>query len=238
MGRLGKHWFCPLLQIYKEIHSMFLIGLIILLLMRKVRKKWREKAKYRHMVCPRRTRKKIKRCFNKKNVFVFTFKEISWKENKTMLDFYQEEWVPFGEMLVAMESEGIKVNINYLKNIEKIAMQDYDKYKVKINNFFVCLKCFFFKARFLEWATKKCPEAAFMNIESDAQKQQLLFAPCFNQKNKKKVLEEERSFDTPNVVNYIEPGKFISHVFPRKSIDKFTFKKMFLLEKKFVTNSH
>jgi hypothetical protein len=53
---------------------------------------------------------------------------------------------------------------------------------------------------------KRSPEAAFMNIESDAQKQQLLFAPCTNQKNKKKILEAERGFDTPNTVGYIEPG--------------------------------
>jgi DNA polymerase-1 len=56
--------------------------------------------------------------------------DIPWKEGSTMFDFYKSEWVSFGEMLVAMETEGIKVNVAYLKEIEKIALEEKEQHKV------------------------------------------------------------------------------------------------------------
>ena len=58
----------------------------------------------------------------------------------------------------------------------------------------------------MNWATTFCPDAAFMNIESDAQKQHLLFAPVKNRKTRK-MMEAVRTFEAPNTVGYIEPGK-------------------------------
>ncbi len=108
-----------------------------------------------------------------------------------MFDFYQKEWLEFGELLTEIEAAGIRIDIDYLKQIEVQGLRDYENYK----------------ATFLNWATKYCPEASFMNIESDSQKQQLLFAPTKNRKNKHKSLPEVRTFETPNIYGLVEPGE-------------------------------
>jgi DNA polymerase-1 len=119
-------------------------------------------------------------------------KELSWKDDKSMWDFYQSEWLTFGELLTDIERAGMRLDIDYLKQIEVQGLKDYNDYK----------------ATFLRWATTYCPEAAFMNIESDAQKQQLLFAPTKNRRSRK-ALPEVRTFETPNLYGYVEPGNRI-----------------------------
>eukprot|EP01117_Protostelium_nocturnum_P015199 TRINITY_DN5861_c0_g1_i1.p1 TRINITY_DN5861_c0_g1~~TRINITY_DN5861_c0_g1_i1.p1 ORF type:complete len:1203 (-),score=391.20 TRINITY_DN5861_c0_g1_i1:7-3588(-) len=119
--------------------------------------------------------------------------EMSWMKkgwkNLTMWDYYQQEWLPFGELLVDIEEIGIRVDTDHLKKVEKVAIEDYKVYG----------------ATFGEWAASKCPGAKHMNIDSDAQKQQLFFAPAKGKNGK--VLEETRLFDRENVEGLVEEGK-------------------------------
>lgn len=83
---------------------------------------------------------------------------------KSMYDFYEEYWRPFGELLVRMESEGMLVDREYLAEIEKVAKAEQE---VAVN-------------RFRKWASRYCPDAKYMNVGSDAQLRQLLFGGMVN----------------------------------------------------------
>uniref|UniRef100_A0A6B2KXQ9 WWE domain-containing protein n=1 Tax=Arcella intermedia TaxID=1963864 RepID=A0A6B2KXQ9_9EUKA len=108
-------------------------------------------------------------------------------EKSTMWDFYQHLWAPFGELLTDMEREGIKVDVPYLAEILPKAYEDKKALEDK----------------FLQWAEKMCPDCKYMNAHSDAQKQQLLFAPTRNSK-KKLEMPPTREFKVPNVLNKSE----------------------------------
>ncbi|XP_028216507.1 DNA polymerase I A, chloroplastic/mitochondrial-like [Glycine soja] len=110
---------------------------------------------------------------------------------KTMYDFYNEYWRPFGELLVMMESEGMLVDRAYLESIEKVAKEEQE---VAVN-------------RFRKWATRYCPDAQYMNVGSDSQLRQLLFGGIVNRKDSNQTLPTERIFKIPNVNNVIEEGK-------------------------------
>lgn len=83
---------------------------------------------------------------------------------KSMFDFYLNYWQPFGEILIKMETEGMLVDRNYLAEIEKVAKAQQE---VAVN-------------RFRNWASKKCPDAMYMNVGSDTQLRQLLFGGISN----------------------------------------------------------
>ncbi|TKY57262.1 DNA polymerase I A [Spatholobus suberectus] len=110
---------------------------------------------------------------------------------KTMYDFYNEYWQPFGELLVMMESEGMLVDRAYLANIEKVAKEEQE---IATN-------------RFRKWASRYCPDAKYMNVGSDIQLRQLLFGGTVNRKDFSLALPTERIFKIPNVDNVIEEGK-------------------------------
>ncbi|XP_014504885.1 DNA polymerase I A, chloroplastic/mitochondrial [Vigna radiata var. radiata] len=110
---------------------------------------------------------------------------------KTMFDFYNEYWRPFGELLVMMESEGMLVDRAYLESIEKVAKVEEE---VAAN-------------RFRKWASRYCPDAQYMNVGSDSQLRQLLFGGTLNRKDSNLALPTERIFKIPNVDNVIEEGK-------------------------------
>ncbi|XP_027940331.1 DNA polymerase I A, chloroplastic/mitochondrial-like isoform X2 [Vigna unguiculata] len=110
---------------------------------------------------------------------------------KTMYDFYNEYWRPFGELLVMMESEGMLVDRAYLESIEKVAKVEEE---VAAN-------------RFRKWASRYCPDAQYMNVGSDSQLRQLLFGGTLNRKDSNLALPTERIFKIPNVDNVIEEGK-------------------------------
>ncbi|KAL2322605.1 hypothetical protein Fmac_026984 [Flemingia macrophylla] len=110
---------------------------------------------------------------------------------KSMYDFYQEYWQPFGELLVKMESEGMLVDQLYLKNIEKVAKAEQ---QAAVN-------------RFRKWASRYCPDAKYMNVGSDAQLRVLLFGGTVNRKNPNEDIPNERIFKIPNVDKVIEEGK-------------------------------
>ena len=127
--------------------------------------------------------------------------EMNWGRKTTMFDFYNKYLVPFGELLTDIEKNGIKVDVTgHLATVEKQALRDRESH-VKT---------------FISWATKYCEDAKYMNITSDAQKQQLLFAPAINQfdkKNKKlkdeekRFLNKEREFSRENIEGIILEGK-------------------------------
>lgn len=50
---------------------------------------------------------------------------------RDLLEFYSKYWLPFGEVLTDMEREGIKIDTDYLKEIEMIATRDKMNYENK-----------------------------------------------------------------------------------------------------------
>ncbi|KAF7831385.1 DNA polymerase I A, chloroplastic/mitochondrial-like [Senna tora] len=127
--------------------------------------------------------------------------EMTWKvdgvqvrgpvSEKSMYDFYEEYWRPFGELLVRMESEGMLVDRAYLAEIEKVAKAEQE---VAVN-------------RFRKWASRYCPDAKYMNVGSDAQLRQLLFGGTLNSKDPNVALPDERTFKIPNVEKVVKEGK-------------------------------
>jgi DNA polymerase-1 len=83
---------------------------------------------------------------------------------KSMFDFYEEYWRPFGELLVKMETEGMLVDRAYLAEVEKVAKAE----QVVAAN------------RFRNWASSYCPGAKDMNVGSDTQLRQLFFGGIAN----------------------------------------------------------
>ncbi|GAV68623.1 DNA_pol_A domain-containing protein/DNA_pol_A_exo1 domain-containing protein [Cephalotus follicularis] len=110
---------------------------------------------------------------------------------KHMFDFYLEYWLPFGELLVKMETEGMLVDRPYLAEIEKVAKAEQE---IAAN-------------RFRNWASKYCPDAQYMNVRSDTQLRQLLFGGIENRNDPTESLPTERVFKIPNVDQVIEEGK-------------------------------
>lgn len=120
---------------------------------------------------------------------------MNWVGKQTMYDFYQQMWLPFGELLTDMERRGIKVDKQYLKDLVPIA----EKEKA------------IGEKRFIDWATTHVSEECrFMNPGSDAQKQQLLFAPCTNKLDPSKEMPASREFEAENTEGYIEEGKKVA----------------------------
>ncbi|KAL5735994.1 hypothetical protein ACOSQ2_030782 [Xanthoceras sorbifolium] len=113
------------------------------------------------------------------------------QEGKTMFDFYQEYWRPFGEILVKMETDGMLVDRPYLAEIEKVAKAEQE---VAAN-------------RFRNWASKYCLDAKYMNVGSDAQLRQLLFGGTTNSKDPNESLPCEKIIKVPNTEGVIEEGK-------------------------------
>lgn len=118
-------------------------------------------------------------------------KKMPWRENLNMWDFYLKEWLPFGELLTEIEKEGIRVDVEHLKKIEIQAKKDSEQKRIQ----------------FLTWAQTKCPDVQYMNIESDAQKQQFFFAPAFDPQTGEELLAKTKEFKRENTEGYIEPGK-------------------------------
>ncbi len=118
---------------------------------------------------------------------------MNWAKGKSMLEFYNEYLVGFGEMLTDMERVGVPVAVeNYLPEVEARALSDQAEHA----------------RRFMEWSERVCPGAARMNPASDAQKQALLFGGGKNVNIKTKdPMPAERAFKIPNTEGIIEPGR-------------------------------
>ncbi|GMF19878.1 unnamed protein product [Phytophthora lilii] len=109
----------------------------------------------------------------------------------SMYDFYRQYIIPFGECLTDIERKGMHVDLEYLAGVEKQALEDRARLERLV----------------LKWAARYCDESERINLYSAAQKQQLLFAPYFDEKKNKQVLPAERSFEVENTEGYIEEGK-------------------------------
>tara|TARA_B110000208_G_scaffold131611_1_gene159482 strand:+ start:143 stop:2242 length:2100 start_codon:yes stop_codon:yes gene_type:complete len=94
---------------------------------------------------------------------------VPWAQGKCMDAFYDAYFVPFGSLLTDMEREGIFVESSHLAEVETRAKHD------RIEK----------ETSFRSWAMQVCVGAERMNISSDAQVRQLLFAPCQNSKKGK-----------------------------------------------------
>lgn len=116
--------------------------------------------------------------------------DMEWHGEKTMLDFYEEQWLFLGETLTRMEKRGIAVNVEYLAEIQPIAEREQAEHE----------------REFKSWASQFCPDVVHMNVGSDKQLQCLLFAPFRNEKNGEH-LAAAREFKVDNVEGWIAPGK-------------------------------
>ncbi|XP_062192377.1 DNA polymerase I A, chloroplastic-like isoform X2 [Phragmites australis] len=100
----------------------------------------------------------------------------------TMYDFYEEYWRPFGALLVKMETEGMLVDRAYLSEIEKAAVAEREVAADK----------------FRKWASKYCPDAKYMNVNSDTQIRQLLFGGIENRHKSGETWPLSKTFKVPN----------------------------------------
>eukprot|EP01127_Copromyxa_protea_P021264 TRINITY_DN7269_c0_g1_i1.p1 TRINITY_DN7269_c0_g1~~TRINITY_DN7269_c0_g1_i1.p1 ORF type:complete len:1237 (+),score=291.21 TRINITY_DN7269_c0_g1_i1:29-3739(+) len=117
--------------------------------------------------------------------------KMEWQPGvSTMWDFYQNMWGPFGELLTDIERAGIKINIKHLQTVLPQAEEAKEAHE----------------REFLSWAEQFSPDCKYMNPGSDAQKQQLLFAPTTNVKTGE-LMPVTRSFKVPNTIGFIEEGK-------------------------------
>ncbi|CEG44529.1 mitochondrial dna polymerase a [Plasmopara halstedii] len=111
-------------------------------------------------------------------------------DDESMYDFYCKYIVPFGECLTDIERKGMHVDLKYLAGVEKEALEDRARLEKLV----------------LKWASRYCDESERLNLYSAGQKQQLLFAPYFDERKKKLVLPAERSFEVENTEGIIEEG--------------------------------
>ncbi|TVU43034.1 hypothetical protein EJB05_09465 [Eragrostis curvula] len=100
----------------------------------------------------------------------------------TMYEFYEEYWRPFGDLLVKMETEGMLVDRAFLSEIEKTAVAERELAADK----------------FRKWAAKYCPDAKYMNVNSDTQIRQLLFGGIENRIKSGETWPLSKTFKVPN----------------------------------------
>uniref|UniRef100_A0A0E0GKN2 DNA-directed DNA polymerase n=1 Tax=Oryza nivara TaxID=4536 RepID=A0A0E0GKN2_ORYNI len=109
----------------------------------------------------------------------------------SMYDFYEEYWRPFGALLVKMETAGMLVDRGYLSEIEKVAVAQR---KLAAD-------------KFRKWASKYCPDAKYMNVNSDTQIRQLFFGGIENRCKPGETLPKSRTIKVPNDGSLIAEGK-------------------------------
>jgi len=113
-----------------------------------------------------------------------------WQKDTTMWDFYLQEWLPLGEVLVGEEHRGFTVDREQLLEMHPIALKDRNDAEVI----------------FKKWAVKMTPDAARMNVASDKQLQIFFFGGSANRKTGE-PLPKRKKFEVLNTDGYIEPGK-------------------------------
>ncbi|AQK41169.1 DNA polymerase I A, chloroplastic isoform X2 [Zea mays] len=109
----------------------------------------------------------------------------------TMYDFYEQYWRPFGALLVKMETEGMLVDRGYLSEIEKAAIAER---KLAAD-------------KFRKWASKYCPDAKYMNVNSDIQIRQLLFGGIENRHKSGETWPHSKTFKVLNEESVATEGK-------------------------------
>ena len=76
-----------------------------------------------------------------------------FKTSSTMWDFYTQNWLPFGEILVDMERNGMLVDKEQLRVAETLATEHQKTSE----------------DAFRSWAIQRCEDARYMNVGSGAQ---------------------------------------------------------------------
>ncbi|CAN6241070.1 unnamed protein product [Urochloa humidicola] len=109
----------------------------------------------------------------------------------SMYDFYEEYWRPFGAVLVKMETAGMLVDRAYLSEIEKVAVAQR---KLAAD-------------KFRKWASKYCPDAKYMNVNSDTQIRQLFFGGIENRCKPGEFLPKSKAIKVPNAEIAVAVGK-------------------------------
>ncbi|CAN6277087.1 unnamed protein product [Urochloa humidicola] len=109
----------------------------------------------------------------------------------SMYDFYEEYWRPFGAVLVKMETAGMLVDRAYLSQIERVA--DAQR-KLAAD-------------KFRKWASKYCPDAKYMNVNSDTQIQQIFFGGIENRRRPGEILPKSKAIKVPNDETAVAEGK-------------------------------
>ena len=80
----------------------------------------------------------------------------------TMWEFYERNWLPFGELLVDMERNGMLVDKEQLRVAEKLATE----HQADAEN------------KFRSWAIQHCEDARWMNVGSGSQVRAHAAAQC------------------------------------------------------------
>ncbi|CAD6259379.1 unnamed protein product [Miscanthus lutarioriparius] len=109
----------------------------------------------------------------------------------SLYDFYEEYWRPFGAILVKMETAGMLVDRAYLSEIEKVAVAQR---KLAAD-------------KFRKWASKYCPDAKYMNVNSDTQIRQLFFGGIDNRCKPGDFLPKSKAIKVPNDETAVSEGK-------------------------------
>ncbi|EES11511.2 hypothetical protein BDA96_06G255600 [Sorghum bicolor] len=109
----------------------------------------------------------------------------------SLYDFYEEYWRPFGAILVKMETAGMLVDRAYLSEIEKVAVAQRKLAADKFRN----------------WASKYCPDAKYMNVNSDTQIRQLFFGGIENICKPGDFLPKSKAIKVPNDETAVSEGK-------------------------------
>ncbi|CAM0901895.1 unnamed protein product [Alopecurus aequalis] len=109
----------------------------------------------------------------------------------SLYDFYEEYWRPFGAILVKMETAGMLVDRAYLSEIEKVAVAER---KLAAD-------------KFQKWASKHCPDAKYMNVNSDTQIRQLFFGGIENRRTPGEFLPKSRTLKVLNDDTTVTKGK-------------------------------
>lgn len=115
-----------------------------------------------------------------------------WDEGRSMLDFYEAYYVPFGELLTRMEREGMHADAEALGRAYERALGDLARPLVA----------------FRRWAVELQPAARLMNPRSVRQVQQLLFAPSTEGDDPYGTgLPAVHAFKAKNVAGEVKEGK-------------------------------
>lgn len=105
---------------------------------------------------------------------------------KNLYELYYTFFLEYGELLADMEHHGMCIDISRLKRAQALAEADREVLEKK----------------FRDWACTFSKEAKYMNVNSDKQKQHILFSPYVNKKtgeelSKEKVFKMEKHLYYP-----------------------------------------
>nr|BBU67629.1 putative mitochondrial DNA polymerase [Rapaza viridis] len=117
----------------------------------------------------------------KESVIALTWEPLHSKiegKGKNMWDLYCENWQPFGEILTCIEETGVFMNTEFLKEMSIVASEDLKQHEEAFRQWVYDLYCWKHGEEFAQTSRIKN-----MNIHSQTQLRQLIFAPCKKKNN-------------------------------------------------------